>query len=116
VRPDEWWLQGAGADALESVQLILNAVRQAKVRAIVQGWDEAISALDPPPTVHHVGSVLHSWLFKHVNCVVHHGGFGTTAATLRAGVPAVVIPHIISKREVFHPVTPCTTSRICSLL
>jgi UDP:flavonoid glycosyltransferase YjiC (YdhE family) len=32
-----------------------------------------------------------------VACVVHHGGFGTTAAALRAGVPAVVIPHIIDQ-------------------
>jgi sterol 3beta-glucosyltransferase len=26
---------------------------------------------------------------------VHHGGFGTTAAGLRAGIPNVVVPHII---------------------
>jgi len=88
---------GAGADALESVQLILNAVRQAQVRAIVQGWDDVIPALDLPPTVHHAGSMPHSWLFERVSCVVHHGGFGTTATTLRAGVPAVVIPHIIDQ-------------------
>lgn len=88
---------GAGADALESVRLFLDAVRQAQVRAIVQGWDEAISALDLPPTVHHLGPAPHSWLFERVSCVVHHGGFGTTAAALRAGVPAVVIPHIIDQ-------------------
>jgi UDP:flavonoid glycosyltransferase YjiC (YdhE family) len=88
---------GAGADALETVQLVLDAVRRAGVRAIVQGWDETISALDLPPTVHHLGSVPHSWLFEHVSCVVHHGGFGTTAAAFRAGVPAVVIPHIIDQ-------------------
>jgi sterol 3beta-glucosyltransferase len=26
--------------------------------------------------------------------MVHHGGFGTTAACLRAGIPALVIPHM----------------------
>jgi sterol 3beta-glucosyltransferase len=26
--------------------------------------------------------------------VVHHGGFGTTAAGLQAGIPALVIPHL----------------------
>jgi UDP:flavonoid glycosyltransferase YjiC (YdhE family) len=25
---------------------------------------------------------------------VHHGGFGTTSAGLRAGIPALIIPHI----------------------
>jgi UDP:flavonoid glycosyltransferase YjiC (YdhE family) len=88
---------GAGADALESVELILDAVRQAGVRAVVQGWDEIISALDLPPTVHHLTSAPHSWLFEHVSCVVHHGGVGTTAAVFRTGVPAVVIPHIIDQ-------------------
>jgi sterol 3beta-glucosyltransferase len=29
--------------------------------------------------------------------VIHHGGFGTTAATLRAGVPGIVVPHVIDQ-------------------
>jgi len=34
----------------------------------------------------------HTWLFPRMAAVVHHGGAGTTAAGLRAGVPSVVIP------------------------
>ena len=34
----------------------------------------------------------HSLLFPRMAAAVHHGGAGTTAAALRAGVPAVVIP------------------------
>ncbi|KAK5072447.1 hypothetical protein LTR51_005083 [Lithohypha guttulata] len=34
----------------------------------------------------------HEWLFAQVACVVHHGGAGTTAAGLRAGVPTVTVP------------------------
>ncbi len=34
----------------------------------------------------------HSWLFPKVEAVVHHGGAGTTAAALKAGCPAVVVP------------------------
>jgi UDP:flavonoid glycosyltransferase YjiC (YdhE family) len=33
------------------------------------------------------------WLFPRVAAVVHHGGAGTTAAGLRAGVPSVLVPH-----------------------
>ncbi|CAG8444922.1 15595_t:CDS:10 [Dentiscutata erythropus] len=40
-----------------------------------------------------VGHVPHSWLFPRVNCVVHHGGAGTTHNVARAGVPSVVVPH-----------------------
>jgi UDP:flavonoid glycosyltransferase YjiC (YdhE family) len=39
----------------------------------------------------------HDWLFDQVSAVVHHGGFGTTAAVLRAGVPGIVIPHVIDQ-------------------
>jgi len=38
------------------------------------------------------GEVPYDWLFQRVAAVVHHGGAGTTAAALRAGVPSVVIP------------------------
>jgi len=29
--------------------------------------------------------------------VIHHGGAGTTAAALRAGVPQVLVPHIVDQ-------------------
>lgn len=34
-----------------------------------------------------------SLLFPHAGAVVHHGGIGTTAQALRAGVPTLVVPH-----------------------
>ena len=43
------------------------------------------------------GSLQHGWLFDQVSAVIHHGGFGTTAAGLRSGVPSIVIPHIIDQ-------------------
>ncbi|MDX3618972.1 glycosyltransferase, partial [Streptomyces europaeiscabiei] len=39
-----------------------------------------------------VGEVPHSLLFPRMAAVVHHAGAGTTAAGLRAGVPAVPVP------------------------
>ncbi|WP_307651566.1 glycosyltransferase [Streptomyces sp. DSM 42143] len=39
-----------------------------------------------------VGQVAHEWLFPRTAAVVHHAGAGTTAAGLRAGVPAVPTP------------------------
>ena len=38
------------------------------------------------------GEVPYGWLFRRVAVAVHHGGAGTTAEALRAGVPSVVIP------------------------
>ncbi|MCB0195275.1 MAG: glycosyltransferase family 1 protein [Anaerolineae bacterium] len=39
-----------------------------------------------------VEAVPHDWLFPQMAAVVHHGGAGTTAAALRAGVPSIISP------------------------
>lgn len=41
-----------------------------------------------------IGPVPHSWLFRQVGAIIHHGGAGTTASALRAGRPSVVVPHM----------------------
>jgi UDP:flavonoid glycosyltransferase YjiC (YdhE family) len=74
--------------------LVVEAVLRADVRAIIQGWDAALSQLPLPTGVQAIGSVPHSWLLPRCAAIVHHGGFGTTSAGLRAGIPALVIPHI----------------------
>ncbi|WP_442932417.1 glycosyltransferase [Micromonospora sp. NBC_01699] len=47
------------------------------------GWARACKA---------VGDTPHDWVFPRMAAVVHHAGAGTTAAGLRAGVPAVTVP------------------------
>jgi sterol 3beta-glucosyltransferase len=64
------------------------------VRAIIQGWEESVSQLSLPPAVHAAGPLPHSWLLPGCAAVADHGGFGATAAGLRAGIPALVVPHI----------------------
>lgn len=87
----------SGEYTRQAARITLEAVRLAGVRAVIQGWDEALRGESLPPNVFHAGSLPHAWLFERVRAVVHHGGFGTTASTLRAGLPAVVIPHIIDQ-------------------
>jgi UDP:flavonoid glycosyltransferase YjiC (YdhE family) len=50
---------------------------------------------DGPPPVH-LGfeDAPYEWLFPRCAAVVHHGGGGTAAGALRAGVPQVAVPHI----------------------
>lgn len=81
-------------DALESASLFVAAIQQAGVRAVIQGWEAGIKRLQLPPTIFAAGSLPHSWLLPRCVGVVHHGGFGTTSAGLRAGVPHLVIPSI----------------------
>jgi sterol 3beta-glucosyltransferase len=41
--------------------------------------------------------VSHSWLFPRVTAVMHHGGAGTTAEGLRAGVPSIIFPRAVDQ-------------------
>jgi len=81
-------------DALASASLFVKAIQQANLRAIIQGWEAGIRQMRLPPDIYSAGSLPHGWLLPHCAGIVHHGGFGTTAAGLRAGIPALVIPHI----------------------
>lgn len=77
---------------VETAHLILQAVVQTGQRAVIlSGWD-GLKAENLPDNVFVIDSVPHDWLFERVAAVVHHGGAGTTAAGLRAGVPSIIIP------------------------
>jgi sterol 3beta-glucosyltransferase len=87
----------SGEDAFEAAQITLAAFQQSGVRAIIQGWDEPMKQLSLPPTVFHAGAIPHDWLLERASGLVHHGGFGTTSTGFRAGIPALVVPHIIDQ-------------------
>lgn len=87
----------SGKQARESARIVLQALAQTGVRAILQGWDEALQRVELPNQIYHAGPLPHGWLFGQVSAIVHHGGFGTTAAALRAGAPEIVIPHAIDQ-------------------
>src|SRR6266498_1137712 len=79
---------------------IIEAVQKSKVAAILsKGWSDRLQQKKSdqneenyPPSIYPLKSVPHDWLFPQVDAVIHHGGAGTTAAGLRAGVPAIIKP------------------------
>ncbi len=81
------------ASALKATQLVLQALKKSGQRGILAtGWNGLSKVADLPEDVFVLESAPHSWLFPRMAAVVHHGGAGTTAAGLRAGVPNIVIP------------------------
>ncbi len=73
----------------KAVQGVLEAGHRA---LLLTGWSgEAFKDLSCPD-LYVAKSIPHSWLFPQVSAVVHHGGAGTTAAAIRAGIPSVIIP------------------------
>jgi sterol 3beta-glucosyltransferase len=71
---------------------VLEALRCTRQRGILlTGWGGWTP--DPlPADVFVLDAAPHDWLFPRCSVIVHHGGAGTTAAGLRAGVPNVVVP------------------------
>ncbi|MBT2510534.1 glycosyltransferase family 1 protein [Streptomyces sp. ISL-98] len=71
-------------------QVVVRALRAAGLRGVIQrGWSGLHA---DAPDMLTVDEVAHSALFPRMAAVVHHAGAGTTAAGLRAGVPAVPVP------------------------
>jgi sterol 3beta-glucosyltransferase len=82
-------------DTAEITELAAAAGRRARVRLVIQvGQPEPPPAGPSPGDSIIIGDVPHDWLFPKMAAVAHHAGGGTTAAGLRAGVPAVAVPHI----------------------
>lgn len=76
-------------------RLVGRALRLAGVRGVVQtAWAGLSVDGDDVLTV---GEVPHARLFPRMAAVVHHAGAGTTAAGMRAGVPAVPVPMMLDQ-------------------
>ncbi|KAF2273913.1 sterol 3-beta-glucosyltransferas-like protein [Westerdykella ornata] len=79
---------------------VVDAVLKADVRCVLsKGWSERLADEDAPkrevplpPEIFQIQSAPHDWLFKQMDAAVHHGGAGTTGASLRAGLPTVIRP------------------------
>ena len=79
------------------VVLALGAMSKTGCRAIIQGFQKTLKDYKLPDTMIAVGSVPHSWLFRNAKFVIHHCGFGTTAATMIYGVPSIPVPHVLDQ-------------------
>jgi sterol 3beta-glucosyltransferase len=85
---------GDSKQAEETTKIVLNALKKAGERGILAtGWAGKQLDIQASDDVFILDSVPHSWLFPKMKAVVHHGGAGTTASGLCAGVPNIVIPH-----------------------
>jgi len=78
---------------------IVKAVLKSDVRAILnKGWSARMVVEDNEPEVvlpeevYSVDKIPHDWLFPQIDAALHHGGAGTTGASLRAGIPTLIKP------------------------
>jgi len=80
---------------LENVtRMVIDGVSKSGCRAVLlSGW-AGIGNAEPGDNIYRLEAAPHEWLYPRVAAAVHHGGAGTTAASLRAGVPTVIVPHL----------------------
>lgn len=87
-------------DSAALTNTIIKSVLKADVRCILsKGWSDRLDKKgandnEPtlPPEILQIKSAPHDWLFKQIDAAAHHGGSGTTGASLRAGLPTIIKP------------------------
>lgn len=80
-----------GRDPDSMTQLLVGALVESEQRGLIyRGWGD-LGNIALPESVMAFDAVPHAWLFVQAAAVVHHGGAGTTAAALHAGLPNVVV-------------------------
>ena len=76
-------------EPVQTLQMIRDVCASLDLRALVLSSDPAIQQTTGDRALKIVGVLNHARAFPSCRAVVHHGGSGTTAAGLRAGVPAL---------------------------
>lgn len=87
-------------DPAALTRTVVDSVLKADVRCVLsKGWSDRLETKDAskpeiplPPEVFQIQAAPHDWLFKQMDAAVHHGGSGTTGASLRAGIPTIIKP------------------------
>ena len=84
----------ANRDPQATGQIIVEAIQTTGKRGIIlSGWG-GLNADHLPEDILMLDYAPHDWLFPRMAALIHHGGAGTTAAALRAGVPNTVVAHM----------------------
>lgn len=87
-------------DPAALTKTVVDSVLKADVRCVLsKGWSDRLETKDPskpeiplPLEIYQIQAAPHDWLFKQMDAAVHHGGSGTTGASLRAGIPTIIKP------------------------
>lgn len=75
----------------ETIAAISRACAELGERALICAGASDFSGIPSFDNVKSVGAVNHGAIFPACRAVVHHGGAGTTAAGMRAGIPTLIL-------------------------
>lgn len=88
-------------DPKAMTRCVIDAIVQSGVYAILsKGWSDRLVKNAPaqtepeeslPKQIYPISSVPHDWLFKQIDAACHHGGAGTTGASLRGMSSSITV-------------------------
>jgi UDP:flavonoid glycosyltransferase YjiC (YdhE family) len=90
--------------------MLLRAARDAGQRVVMLQLRQDRSRLSSPDDCCFINKEPHDQLFPHMAAIVHHGGAGTTATAARAGIPQIIVPHVLDQFHYAHRVYQCGLS------
>lgn len=79
----------------ELIEVVLQALALSRHRGLLVTKMNGLKNKDLPDEVLKVDSVPFDWLFPRMAALVHHGGAGTTASGLQAGIPTIIVPFFL---------------------
>lgn len=83
-------------DAARATQLIVDALQKTGQRGLLLGGSGRLVDVNLPGVRSFTGAPF-GWLFPQMRALIHHGGSGTTALGLQAGVPATAVPFMMDQ-------------------
>jgi len=85
---------GFGSIPIPDTELIYNLIelliRSSNRVVFMMGWS-AVKEFDPHPNLFIIKSIDHNYLLPKCKFAICHGGIGTVAAILRAGIPMIIL-------------------------
>ncbi|WP_072395609.1 glycosyltransferase [Hyphomicrobium sp. CS1GBMeth3] len=81
-----------GVDADRMSATMIETLRMSGKRGLLASGGGALRVGDMPQHIHLIEHAPHDKLLPHVAATIHHGGAGTTAASLRVGKPMTICP------------------------
>jgi UDP:flavonoid glycosyltransferase YjiC (YdhE family) len=80
-------------DSAATLAVLTDALERTGTRAVIlSGFANLGGRASDGDRVLIVDHAPHDWLFPRAAAALHHGGAGTCAAALRAGIPSIVVP------------------------
>lgn len=80
-----------------TIPLLVQAIKTLGRRIIIRHPGKTSAKYSAGRDLFFIGNYSHRALFPRMAAVIHHGGAGTTAAAAAAGVPQVIVPHILDQ-------------------